>query len=229
MLIGIIAIVVLVPIVIVYYNAKNKYLEAHPEKIKKYQCSFCGMEYEKVTKLADGAICEPCEKMNGTDWQMRIFDLNHTWQAKNKTCGEIRQAMADFETKAQMLPTLSVTRTSESGRILVDDNQQVFYIHREGKPIVLHRIADIQEFYLEYEYEEYGTYSKDGPHNSVRSGSVVIKLNEIFDVEDFTTHVDAKMFTQRTEVKNVFESDLEFLEEITGKKRKPIPNKVKLL
>lgn len=225
----ILAIIVLAVIFIFIFRARNKYYEKHPEKIKMYKCSFCGQEFPKVIKLADGAICEQCEKVGDENWHIELFDLDRTWKNKNITCANIRQAMSDMENKRLMLSDLAVTRTSESGRIVVDDVKKMFYIRKEGRPIILHRISDIKEFYLEYEYEEIGFSSDDTTSNEVRSGNVVIKLNEVFDMETFTAHVDEKLFTQRNEVKKVFESDLVFLEEITGMKRKPIPNKIKIL
>lgn len=222
----IILFIVLVVVVIFYYRAKNKYYEAHPEKIKKYTCSFCGQEYPQIIRLADGGICHECEKIGDENWQVELFDLNRTWKNKKITVNDIRKAMAEMEEKRQMVTNLSVTRTSESGRIMVDDNQDVFYVKKGAGSIIPHRINDIKEFYLEYEYEE---GSSDDSSPSVRSGNVVIKLNEVFDVEEFTAPVDSKFFTQRNEVKKVFEPDLAFLEEITGMKRKPIPNKIKLI
>ncbi|MCQ2524058.1 MAG: hypothetical protein MJ123_06910 [Lachnospiraceae bacterium] len=224
----ILAFIVLVIVVIFYYRAKNKYLEAHPEKIKKYRCSFCNQEFEKVIPLSDGAICDNCQKIGDEGWHTELFLLGHSWKSKNISVNDVRRAMADVENKRMMLANLSVTRSSESGRIHVDDNQKVFYVNHGAKPIVLHRISDISEFYLEYEYEDISPLSSESSYE-VKSGNVVIRLNEVFDLEEVSAHVDSKMFTQRNEVKKVFEPDLVFLEEITGKKRKPIPNKIKIL
>lgn len=196
---------------------------------KSGQCSFCGREFPNVLKLADGAICDECATVKGVDWKRNIFNLDRNKPAKKITCNEVRQALRDWEEKKQMLLNLSVTRTSESGIIMVDDNQKVFFAKGWREPVILHRICDIRDFYLEYDYEEKGIHRKDGSTFSVKSGHITINLNEFNDLEEIRTHVDKKTFTQRGEVKKVFESDLVFLEEITGKKRKPIPNKIKLL
>lgn len=220
--------VVLVVVVIFYYRSKNKYLEAHPEKIKKYQCSICRQEFEKVTKLSDGAICESCATVGDDDWKVQIYDLDTTRKYKQITCDEIRKALSGLAEKKQMLASFSETRTSESGRIVVDDNLGVFYIKRGARPIVLYKISDILDFYLEYDYEDTSSFDEASSY-SVASGHVTIKVRELFNIVEITANVASKMLGQRGEVKDTFESDLAFLEQLTGRKRSPIPNKVKII
>lgn len=92
--------------------------------------------------------------------------------------------------------------------------------------MILHRISDISNFFLEYEYVE--KHGSGGDRSEVRSGHIMIKTNEMFDIEKIKLPVKEKLFTQRMEVQRVYEPDLLFLEQISGKRRDSVPNKLKL-
>ena len=222
----ILGVIILVPIVIVYYNAKNKYLEAHPEKIKMYKCSFCGREFREINGLSDGAICEECSTISVNGQQKNIFLIGYNKGSKHSTCGEARTVIEGWKERESDLANMTVTRSSESGRILVDDNHGLIVVKDAGVAVP-HKLSTLKDFYLEYDYEDISSVGQASSYE-VKSGHVTINFYDFYEKEEVHAQVDSKFLTQRNEVKKVFESDLQFLEALTGKERRPIPNKVKI-
>lgn len=203
-------------------------------KPKTYKCSFCGKQVEIVRKLSDGAICNDCATIKVLNKEIEILLLDCTKKFNKLTCDDLTKAMDDLKETMKLMDDFKETRKSESGRIIVDDNLGLFYIKNDYfpfemvRPIILHKLNRITDFYLEYDFSEVNIFNPDLGYE-VSSGFITIKMNEFFDVEYIFEKIDSKVLTQRLEIKKVFESDLIFLEQLTGKKRGNIPQKNKII
>lgn len=197
------------------------------ERVDSCQCSFCNQLVDKAIKLSDGAICNQCAQISGATESINIYLLDHSVINTQMSCNDVQNALNDMRERMQLISEFSATRTSPSGKIVVDDNHKVFYIKKTSESnMILHRVSDISHFFLEYEYVE--KHGSGGDRSEVRSGHIMIKTNEMFDIEKIKLPVKEKLFTQRLEVQRVYEPDLLFLEQISGKRRDSVPNKLKL-
>lgn len=194
---------------ILYYRAKNNWKENHQK-----QCSFCGKMYPETYALKDGCICDSCCRVTYRGGTADLSLLMSNMNLRLCTVNEIRNYINTIKERGELMASFNPTRVSPSGKIKVDDSLGLFVITGQSGSRFAHRVADIESFKLVIDKDNYG----DTP--LVEGGHIAIKINEPIKEIQLEMGVQDKLVGMKHEVKKTFEDDLEFLEQITGMKRK---------
>ena len=201
--------IVLVVIVIAYYNAKAKYQEAHPRP-----CAKCGKMISTGIELSGSVICKECGNFTFNGKEMNFTNIHMDTDYKRFTWEEVNQFLSSIPEREAALNDFNATAVSPLGKIKVDEAKGLILV--DG--IWVHKISDVKSFKTVYDFEP---GRRDNDPGKYTGGHILIKYNDFRMSDTISTKIDAKLMDAMTihEVNKAYDDELKFLEKVTHKSR----------